>query len=79
MEDISNVQIYELSKALTSKEAALEILANFHPMLNTANMDENKLTQRPEDLIETFRFHLTNFPANRKLRFAVFRLVNNCF
>ena len=51
MKDISNVQIYELSKALTSKEAALSQYFNFCPMLNTANMDENKLAQWPEDLI----------------------------
>lgn len=50
-EPISNLQIYDLSKSLTSQNAALEILANFLPVVNQVKFNENRMALRSEDRI----------------------------
>ena len=51
MEPISNLQIYDLSKSLNTKDAALEIPANFLPLVNQVKFNEISMASRSEDRI----------------------------
>lgn len=51
MDPIDNIQIYELSKALTTKEAAQEILANFLLLVSQHEVDLKKLDHRSQHVI----------------------------
>ena len=51
MENISNLQIMQLSKSITSKESAEGILANFLPVVENATLDSQKIRTRSQDNI----------------------------
>ena len=51
MENISNLQIMQLSKSITSKESAEGILANFLPVVENATFDSQKIRTRSQDNI----------------------------
>ena len=51
MDRIRNLQLSELSKALTTKKAAQEILAKFLPSISQAQLNVNQLNYRSQHLI----------------------------
>ena len=51
MDRIRNLQLSELSKALTTKKAAQEILAKFLPSISQAQLNINQLNYRSQHLI----------------------------
>lgn len=51
MDPISNLKLSELSKALTTKKAAQEILANFLRSISLAQLNVNQLNYRSQHLI----------------------------
>ena len=48
---LSDLEIYDLSKSLTSKEYAQEILTNFLPLVREAKMNDGMLTKSSNDKI----------------------------
>ena len=51
MEFLNDLEVCEMAKTLTSKQAAREILANFLPLVNEIKIDSTKLASVREDLI----------------------------
>lgn len=48
---LSNLEIMEMSKTITSKESAEDILANFLPVVRNAKFDAQKIQSRRQDNI----------------------------
>ena len=51
MEFLNDLQVCEMAKTLTSKQAAREILANFLPLVDEVKLNGAKLANLREDFI----------------------------